>query len=88
MIAILSSVGSEMESVMSSIQENWFGNFLLNICAYGVIILPAALFIRYFKNSQSLQQRNVKYINTCIYIYYIYMCMCVQLIYVCMYFEY
>lgn len=47
-----------MANVMSSIQENWFGNFLLNICAYGVIILPAALFIHYFKNSQSLQQRS------------------------------
>ena len=62
MSATLSSVGSEMASLMSSIQENWFGNFLLNICAYGVIILPAALIIHYFKNSQSLQQRNT-YIN-------------------------
>lgn len=37
--------------MLEAVQEHWLGSFLFNILGYLLILLPAALLIRYWKNS-------------------------------------
>ena len=43
-------------SMVTALQENWLGSFLLNVIGYGLIILPAALAIRKWKESPLVKQ--------------------------------
>ena len=37
--------------MLEAVQEHWLGSFLFNVLGYLLILLPAALLIRYWKNS-------------------------------------
>ena len=47
--------GSDWAAMMGSVQEHWLGSFVLNLLGYGIIILPAALLIRRWKNSSAVK---------------------------------
>lgn len=45
----------DLSSVLGTVQEHWLGSFLLNLLGYGLIILPAAFFIRRWKKDPAVQ---------------------------------
>lgn len=51
MVSFLSGWASGITLSTAAVQEHWLGNFILNLIGYGLIILPAALLIRRWKNS-------------------------------------
>lgn len=42
--------------MLEAMQEHWLGSFLFNVLGYLLILLPAALLIRYWKNSPLVQR--------------------------------
>lgn len=40
---------SDSHPLLERLQEHWLSNFLLNVAGYGVIVIPAALLIRWLK---------------------------------------
>ena len=48
-------VWDSLMAMQLDIQENWLGSFLLNLLSYALIILPAAYFIRRWKNDPAVK---------------------------------
>ena len=46
---------SDLSAVLMAIQDHWLGSFVLNLCGYALIVVPAALLIRRWKKSPSIK---------------------------------
>lgn len=47
--------GLEFAAMLQAIQEHWLGSFVLNLLGYALIVLPAALLIRRWKQSPEIR---------------------------------
>jgi hypothetical protein len=47
-----------MMAFLEMLQDHWLGSFLLNLLGYALIILPAALLIRRWKNDPLVKAGN------------------------------
>lgn len=59
-------VVSNLMMYLAILQDHWLGSFVLNLLGYGLIILPAALLIRRWKNDPMVKAGMV--MNNCIFL--------------------
>ena len=51
--------------VLDQIQEHWLGSFILNVLGYALIVIPAALLIRKWKNDPAVRRGEKRRIACC-----------------------
>lgn len=47
--------GVDFAAMLQTVQEHWLGSFVLNLLGYALIVLPAALLIRRWKQSAEVR---------------------------------
>ena len=47
--------GLDFSAMLQTVQEHWLGSFVLNLLGYALIVLPAALLIRRWKQSAEIR---------------------------------
>lgn len=47
--------GLDFAAMLQTVQEHWLGSFVLNLLGYALIVLPAALLIRRWKQSAEVR---------------------------------
>ena len=53
-------------AIFQAFQEHWLGSFLLNVLGYALIILPAALLIRRWKNDPLVKRGELNLKSVCL----------------------
>lgn len=52
----------DLSAMMAAVQEHWLGSFVLNLLGYALILLPAALLIRRWKQSTTIKNGRKQYL--------------------------